>query len=129
MPAGGTRAPWAFLAPGRALGIAGGGQPRGLGWLGVVVSQPELLLEACQEIFKPSSSFPRSVGFPIQIGVDVAMDLTPVAAPHLGEAPAKRSCACQGPWNHEISSRGKVTQLPLLGPGVSSFPFLWLLPC
>lgn len=125
-----TRAPWSFLAPGRGSGITGGGQPRGLGQFGVV-SQPEpgLLLEACQEIFKPSSSFPRLVDFPIQIGVDVAMDLTPVAAPHLGEAPAKWSCVCQGPWNHGISSRGKVTQLPLLGPGVSSFPFLWLLPC
>lgn len=50
-----------------------------LGSAALVVSEPEagLLLEACLEVSKPSSSFPRLVGFPIQIRVDVAMDSAP----------------------------------------------------
>lgn len=72
LPGGGTCAPWAFLAPGRGLGTIL--WPRPVCSEALVVSQPEpgLLFGACLGAFKPSSPFPRLVGFAIQM--DVAMD-------------------------------------------------------
>lgn len=101
-----------------------------------LVPQPEpgLQLEASLEVFKPSSSFPRPAGFPKESGVDVAVDSAPATSD---------SCSWSSPWrsihptklcvpgtarNRGSSSRGKVTELPLVGLGVSSFPFPWLLP-